>query len=366
MPPLRGGAVEKLWFELGKQFSRQGHTVSHISRCFPGLPDKEIIEGVQHIRVQGFENPANAIRLKALDLRYSLRALRVLPPADILVTNTFWMPILAGWRQSHWGQIMVSVERMPKGQMRFYRYASCLRSPSSAVQKAIAQEAPYFKGMIRTIPNPLPFQPLAMGDQNCKPVILYCGRLHPEKGINLLIKAFTEACQRGLKGWSLRLVGPADIEFGGGGEGWLRGLLAQVNMLGLPIEWHGPIFDNDELQHCYQQAAIFVYPSISDKGETFGLAPLEAMACGAIPIVSSLPCFQDFIVPNVNGLVFNHRATDASSQLADRILELAGNCEQRTTMSQAAMAVCQSHNPVTIATEFLQCFEQMIQTNRDM
>ena len=104
VPTLRGGAVEKLWFELGKQFSQQGHTVFHVSRSFPGLHPQELIQGVRHLRVKGYDTPANGWHLKSLDLLYSLRALAILPPADILITNTFWMPILAGWNQGRFGQ----------------------------------------------------------------------------------------------------------------------------------------------------------------------------------------------------------------------------------------------------------------------
>ena len=68
VPPLRGGAVEKLWFEMGKQFSQQGHIVCHVSRSFPGLAKQEFIEGVRHVRVSGYDTPANGLRLKALDL----------------------------------------------------------------------------------------------------------------------------------------------------------------------------------------------------------------------------------------------------------------------------------------------------------
>ena len=159
VPPLRGGAVEKMWFELGKQFSQQGHRVCHVSRSFPGLPPEELIEGVRHVRVQGSDTHSNGKYLKLLDLLYSLRALRVLPPADILITNTFWLPILAAGRQHQLGLIVVDVQRMPKGQIRFYRRAACLRANSSAVAQAIAAEAPQLAGLIRTIPNPLPFLP---------------------------------------------------------------------------------------------------------------------------------------------------------------------------------------------------------------
>lgn len=361
VPPLRGGAVEKLWFVLGKQFRQQGHSVCHVSRQFPGLPDHELIDGVRHLRVKGFDTPANGIHLKALDLVYSLRALKALPPADILITNTFWMPILARRSQLSLGRIMVSVERMPKGQIRFYGSSSCLRAPSSAVEQAIASEAPQLAGVIRMIPNPLPFLPPLVASQKHGPVILYCGRLIPEKGIALLIQAFTKACEWGLNGWSLRLVGPADIAGGGGGQGWLEDLLSLPRAKGLPIEWLGPIYIDQELLSHYQQASIFVYPSLADKGEALPVAPLEAMACGAVPIVSDLACFRDFITPGVNGLVFNHRAADAPALLANHLLKLTSEPKQRAAMGEAAQAVRQSHDPAHIASDFLRCFEGMIQ-----
>lgn len=361
VPPLRGGAVEKMWFELGKQFSQQGHRVCHVSRRFPGLPPEELIEGVHHVRVRGYDMPANWFRLKLLDLLYSVRTLLVLPPADILITNTFWLPILAGLRQQQLGRIVVDVARMPKGQMRFYRRAACLRANSSAVAEAIVREAPHLAGLVRTIPNPLPFMPPPLADVERESVILYCGRLHPEKGIALLIEAFRLACERGLSGWTLRLVGPADTAAGGGGLDWLEGLLAGPKAAALPVEWLGPIYDERELLQHYQRAALFIYPSLAERGETFGLAPLEAMACGAVPIVSDLACFLDFINHGENGLVFNHRAADPPAALNLEILILASDSERRSAMAEAALAVRQSHHPATIARQFLDFFEEIIE-----
>lgn len=361
VPPLRGGAVEKRWFELGKQFSHQGHLVCHVSRRFPGLPPEELIDGVRHVRVKGYDTPTNGLHLKLLDLLYSLRALRVLPPSDILITNTFWLPIFAARHQPRVGRIVVDVARMPKGQMRFYHRVGCLRANSRAVAKEIAREAPHLVGLVRTIPNPLPFLPPPLAASRREPMILYCGRLHPEKGIALLIEAFRLACYRGLSGWTLRLVGPADTAAGGGGLGWLEGLLARSQEAGLPLEWLGPIYGEQELLQHYQLAALFAYPSLAERGETFGLAPLEAMACGAVPIVSDLACFRDFITHGVNGLVFNHRSADPAAALAKEILTLSGDPERRAAMAEATLAVRESHHPATIARQFLDGFEALIQ-----
>jgi glycosyltransferase involved in cell wall biosynthesis len=104
-------------------------------------------------------------------------------------------------------------------------------------------------------------------------------------------------------------------------------------------------------------AAVFVYPSLAEQGETFGLAPLEAMACGAVPIVSDLACFGDYITPGVNGLVFNHRASNAAGLLAKEMLALASNPAVRSALAEAALAVRKSHHPASIAAEFVRLFE---------
>jgi hypothetical protein len=87
VPPLMGGAVEKVWFALGQEFARRGHEVVQISRSHSELPAAEEIEGVRHVRVRGHAQPRSILWLKWLDLLYSLRVRRILPSADILVTR---------------------------------------------------------------------------------------------------------------------------------------------------------------------------------------------------------------------------------------------------------------------------------------
>ena len=62
VPPLLGGAVEKVWFNLGKEFARRGHEVTHVSRAFKDLPAHEVIDGVSHRRISGFASPATTSR----------------------------------------------------------------------------------------------------------------------------------------------------------------------------------------------------------------------------------------------------------------------------------------------------------------
>src|SRR6266404_1756247 len=90
VPPIHGGAVEKVGFALAREFARRRHEVLIISRALASFPNSESREGIQFLRVAGFDAPRSLLWLKFLDLIYSIRVRRVLPPADIIMTHTFW------------------------------------------------------------------------------------------------------------------------------------------------------------------------------------------------------------------------------------------------------------------------------------
>lgn len=361
VPPLLGGAVEKMWFLLGQEFANRGHVVTHVSRCFRDLPAEEMIEGVMHRRVPGYAAPSNLLLLKLRDLLYSLRVRRVLPEADILVSNTFWLPIVE--RRHAKGRLYVDVQRMPKGQIRLYRQAARLRANSSAVVDAILRECPSAEPRVRMVPNPLPFVSPAMSDPNLRERrILYAGRVHPEKGLDLLIQAFAALMADGCD-WQLDIVGPADHERGGGGPVYLERLQREAQ--GLPVRFHGMIGDQDELNRHYASATVFVYPSLAEKGETFGLAVLEAMALGCVPVVSDLACFRDFVRDNSNGRIFDHRSENPVRTLKDTLLETIADQDGLDRMRREALTVRESHALNTIADKFLEDFHDLAGSTTD-
>jgi len=356
VPAILGGAVEKVWFQMGQEFSTKGHQVTHISRAHAELPIREEINRVEHIRVRGFDSPRSLIVLKLMDFVYTSRALRRLPEADVTITNTFWAPVLL--RNPALGAQVVSVQRMPKGQMRFYRRAKRWHAVSSAVSEAILREQPREAARICVIPNPLPFErgavPTAVDAK--EKLIVYAGRVHPEKGLDILINSLRDGrLSEMMKEWRVEIIGPWKIGEGGGGEAYLNELknLSQ----GLPVRFLEPVYDISALAACYQRAAVFVYPSVSETGETFGVAPLEAMAFGAAPVVSDLACFRDFITAGSNGLVFNHRAPSPALELASSLVTLLGHEARRQQIGKAALAVIRSHAPDRVSDLFLRDFE---------
>jgi len=358
IPPLLGGAVEKLWYRLGREFAKAGHEVTHLSCSHPTLPNQEIEGGVRYIRVKGGKFTNNIPLLKLRDFIYTWRLRDQLPKADVLISNTFWLPILA--RDSSLGTLLVSVERMPKGQMRFYGGNSILRANSQAVHEAILAELPSAAKRIITLPNPLPFDPPERVDLSAKEsVILFAGRIHPEKGLDLLM----EAARSLPEGWILDVVGPHQISAGGGGEEYLASLKQKAE--GLPVLFSGPLHGINELAERYRRSRVFVYPSIAEAGETFGLAVLEAMAWGCVPIVSDLACFRDFVHHRANGVVFDHRGPEAPARLASLISEVTGNRILSDQFATQALDVRVTHSPKEVSRLFLEEFDRMVGSHRE-
>jgi glycosyltransferase involved in cell wall biosynthesis len=359
VPPLMGGAVEKVWFALGQEFVRRGYDVVQISRTHPDLPAVETIVGVRHVRVRGFSQPQSILWLKWLDLLYSLRVRRILPEADILVTNTFWLPILT--RTIRRGLVYVHVQRGPKGQMRWYAHVARLLAVSRAIADQIVAEAPQLSAKVRVIPNALPFRIDRTARGAREQTILFVGRVHPEKGLELFLRALFHLPEEMLSVWKVRIVGPHDTQLGGGGDAFLRHVRAIGERSGARLEWLGQIFDPAKLSEEYRSSLVFAYPSVAETGEAFGVAPIEAMAHGCAPFVSNLPCFRDYIEDGVTGFVFDQRAAEPEMNLAARLVDLLGlGPEQIMRVGEAARAKVAQFDVETVAQRYLEDFASLL------
>ena len=110
----------------------------------------------------------------------------------------------------------------------------------------------------------------------------------------------------------------------------------------------------------YQDASVFVYPSLAEKGESLGVAPLEAMAAGCATIVSDLRCFDDYIEHGVTGLKFDHRSGSPEDSLASQLSRLiaeAGLLERIATGGHSA--ACKFRTPA-IAARMLDDFASLL------
>ncbi len=360
VPTVLGGAVEKAWLALAEEFAARGHEVTMVSRRFDSFPNGETIRGVQHRRVPGFSAPRSLVWLKFLDLIYSFRASAALPGADVLVTNTFWLPLFV--RNHNQGCLYVHVARFPKGQLRFYKRAARLQAPSEAIAREIRTQAPALAGRVRVIPYPAP----TVAKEVVPPIkqrpkrILYVGRIHPEKGIHLLVQCFAERARTDFADWELVIIGPANMEGGGGGDEYLERLRKLAAPAAGRVVFSPPIFDQARLSEAMQDARIFVYPSLAETGESFGLAPLEAMANGCAVVVSALECFAEFVQEGSTGYTFDHRADDPVMALGDRLKAAMADETKLAGIAQAGYEKSQEYSSPRVADQFLKDFESIL------
>jgi glycosyltransferase involved in cell wall biosynthesis len=365
VPAVQGGAIPRLWQGLAEEFAKSGHQVRILCRSYPGQPQTEIINGVEYIRSGGLPQSTNIVLDLLKDLLYALLTFPTLPPSDILVINDFWLPIFAALRPKV-GLIFVNAARYPKGQYRLYGGVARFAAVSRPVQEAIAQECPAAIPRIKVIPNPIDtniFYPaISLRVEQKEQVILYVGRIHPEKGIHLLLDAFSIFSQQ-ISSVKLRIIGPINENQGGGGQQYFNTLKSKTKSLN--VEFLAPIFDVYKLAEAYRNADIFCYPSLAEKGESFGLAPLEAMASGLVPIVSDLTCFRDFIEENITGYFFDHRNINAAKNLAAVLSKVILNRNNLLQMGIKASQIAYEFSYEKIANLYLSDFEFLLKKELD-
>jgi len=351
VPPMRGGAIEKAWYALGREFARSGHQVTHISRYCDGLPETELIDGVRHLRIKGRDACRNPFLLKLYELPYVLRARPVLPPADILVTHAFWAPLVLP--RVKFGRLYVHVGRFPKGQLSLYSKASRLQVPSTAVAAAAKAQLPVDEQRICTLPYPLPFAfPELPLWQNRPKRAVYAGRIHPEKGVLEMVRAWGKLPAETARQWNLSIIGPWREAEGGAGAKFLQQVKEEA---GENVEIREPIFNDNELRKEYLSSRVFLYPSAARKGETFGLAVLEAMSCGCVPLVSSLPCFQDFIVKGKNAHSFDDLSENREHAFLEALQNLL-NQQDLEKLSREGVKTARTYELPSVAAQYLADF----------
>ena len=333
LPPYAIGAVEKLWYSIGTDMRNKGHQVIFISK----KPLKESSMD-DNLLLHGYERTGSWVKDFVLDFVFSIKALSKMPKCDMLVLNSIWSPILCLLFKWKYRRALYNVARFPKKQMGAYFAMSSLACVSTAVYNALIEQSPSMKSRACVIPNPIDTH-IFCNEHMVKtlsdsPEVVYSGRVHKEKGLDILVKAVTRLHEVGIS-VGLRIIGATKIEDGGSGEDYVDYLESLVR--GYRITWVEPIFSPSLLAKEIRKGDIFCYPSIAGLGETFGVAPLEAMGLGLVPIVSNLDCFKDFIVDNENGLVFDHTDVRCDELLANCLMRLLSDEKMYSEMSAKAI-----------------------------
>jgi alpha-1,6-mannosyltransferase len=171
-------------------------------------------------------------------------------------------------------------------------------------------------------------------------VLLYAGRLAPEKNLSLLIE-------------TIGRLDPAIYRLAIAGTGILLGTLKRECAARdlSHVAFLGHVADRETLADYYANADIFVHPN---PREPFGIAPLEAMSSGLA-----------LVAPDSGGVTSYANALNAwpadstPTAFADAITAVRANPAVRVAKTAAARKTAEQHRWPEVTARYLQLFREL-------
>jgi 1,2-diacylglycerol 3-alpha-glucosyltransferase len=179
-------------------------------------------------------------------------------------------------------------------------------------------------------------------------VLLYSGRISPEKNLEILIptieKVVTEEPDT-------KLVFVGDFEYREAlEEAWVRKSVARDSII-----FAGRL-PRDKLGVAYGGADVFVFPSLKD---TQGLVLAEA-ALANLPIVVVDEPVTEVVHDGVNGIV----AENSSDSLSASVIEILGNEQLREDMAKQSAIIASKFSEAGQAQKVVELCEKLIASKR--
>jgi glycosyltransferase involved in cell wall biosynthesis len=172
-------------------------------------------------------------------------------------------------------------------------------------------------------------------------IVLFVGRLHERKGVDLLLPIFKEVIKE--KKAILRIVGSGEKE---------KALRKQAARLGLSedVEFLGYLPDS-EMRKQYSEASIFVLPS---RYEGFGIVLLEALASG-LPIVATQTGISSKVVEEgKNGFLVDHK------DMKEAIVKLLNDNDLRKRMGLRSREIAENYSWSSAAKRMIAIYEELV------
>lgn len=200
-----------------------------------------------------------------------------------------------------------------------------------------AQSVMFSKRRVRVIPNPVLIERFAAcnADSNRPLTIVSVGRLAPEKGYDVLLRAFAEVA-RDFPAWRLIIAGD------GAERESLAALMRALNLDG-QVRLAGYVPEPEEV---LANASIFV---MSSRYEGFPNALLEAMASGLAVISTACTGSVELITHGVNGMLV---PVDSRSELADAMRQLMKDAGMRHQLGRNARSAAQRYSLDSVIKEW--------------
>ena len=203
----------------------------------------------------------------------------------------------------------------------------------------------HYTSNVIVIPNPVTYIPETISSHDgCEHRIICVGRLHEQKGFDMLIEAFaliSDQCPE----WKIDIYGEGSC------KDMLEKRIDHYNLCGR-ININNPtgnIYDE------YQSSDFFV---LSSRYEGFALVLIEAMSCG-IPCVAFRCKYgpEDIIEDGKNGLLADNGNV---KDLADKMLWIIKHREERLLMGEQARKDIHKYELNAIMIKWHELFESLM------
>lgn len=335
------GGGERQFYEVSRRAARMGAKVTIITCRFPGQSKRDIVDGIEVIRLGLSRDPSTGGVLRSpfrvADYIYRTAKKATETDCDVIHCNAFY-PVLAGRLASAVSGVpMVStfhdiptkrtwqeVTSPPWGTLGHLLVRASAQAAVGTVIAVSEQTRTKLGALgrkgIAVVPNGVDVELLdAAGTQKKKDQVLYVGRLVKYKRVDVLIRAFRIVAGK-LPEASLIIVGD------GPERNALEGLAAAAP--GDAIKFTGTVPSHELVAQIFKESALFVLPSVAE-GE--GISLKEAMAASVPVIAADVPGsgVLGVVRDNVNGLLVS---PDDPEQLAEAILRVLNDAELRKFM----------------------------------
>lgn len=342
-PPRVVGGIARHVEDLSRALAKMGHEVYVVTLDFPGAPNYEELDGVKVYRAPSeIGHPHfltwtllfnNSIEKRLADVGVEFDVLHVhdwlTAPAGIAAKHFMRKPLVVTLHSTEYGRSTLhSVDSFTIDGCEWWASyeANKLIVTTYSMRHEVCGhfKMPWEKVWI--IPNAVDVSKFQVNvDRNAvrarygvaahEKLILYVGRLVPQKGVEFLIQAVSKVAGR-YPGAKFVIVG----------EGWLRGHLEYLaNQTGQRwrINFTGFIPDS-ELIALMRSADVLVIPSVY---EPFGIVALEGMAAGVPVVASQVGGLAEVVEHDKTGEYVYMRNPDSIAWGIDRVLSNPGHAQ---------------------------------------
>ncbi len=358
-PPHFGGEL-KIAIERFVSLSQRGYEIVVFTSGVKGYPRKEIKDGLYIYRSPLLGESRISQRLNRL-IYWLWVYWRLLTEPNVKIVHVETIISFLGYLPAHfYACILLWIVRLKKAgsvcvhslatsdqelfkarnrwEEEYYRWINQIVCVSEALFRAVNKVHPDKAllepcGIHDDIFLPLPAdERVTMRTENLVNesdiVFSFLGSFEKRKGLDLIVASFLKHLKD--QNWKLWLIGPYRKEESQYiHEEEVRELIAPLEGLEECVKYWGRVDDRESLSRILAASDIFLFPT---RREGFGIAPLEAMACGVPVVVSRITGVTDMgNIDNVTGIYIQ---PGNQQELETAMIRLAGDSALRKKMGR--------------------------------